>query len=216
MADGALLLDAGAGDCKYKKYFSHTRYESTDFGDIFDKSARGMHTFVCNLAAIPGPDRIYDAILCTQVLEHIPEPKAVLMELHRILKPSGQLFLTVPQGYGVHGAPYNFFNFTNFGIEYLLKQVGFEVEFIRPRGGIFWLLAKMVHLLPSYLARQSILTAGTSTRVIWSTILFIPKIICEFFVPLLLFPLDRFDHKKSWTLGYACYCCKAGQIMKPY
>ena len=208
VADRALLLDAGAGDCKYQIYFSHTQYESTDFGDVFDKSARGKHTFVCDLTSITRPSNTYDAVLCTQVLEHVPDPRAVLGELYRVLKPGGQLFLTIPQGYGVHGAPYNFFNFTSFGIEHLLTQVGFDVKFIQPRGGIFWLLAKIMQLLPSYLSWQSTSIDSILKRMIKTVLFFLPSGILKVFIPLLLFPLDRFDHKKTWTLGYACYSRK--------
>ena len=41
----------------------------------------------------------FDLILCTEVLEHIPDPVAAMKELFRILKPGGRLILSTPQKY---------------------------------------------------------------------------------------------------------------------
>ena len=96
------VLDAGAGSAPYKKYFIHANYESTDFEDIFDKKSKDMHNFICSLDNIPKPNNSYDVIINTQVLEHVPEPLKVITEFYRVLKPNGKLFLTAPQGWGIH------------------------------------------------------------------------------------------------------------------
>ncbi|NIP26963.1 MAG: class I SAM-dependent methyltransferase, partial [Phycisphaerae bacterium] len=49
-----------------------------------------------DLSSIPIQDNQYDMVICTQVLEHVPEPKAVLAELHRVLKLRGELWLSAP------------------------------------------------------------------------------------------------------------------------
>lgn len=100
------ILDAGAGSCRYKKYFSHAQYESTD------KSTYFKHDFICSLEKIPTHNSSYDVIVCTQVLEHVEYPQKVINEFYRILKQEGKLFLTAPQGWGIHEEPYHFFNFT--------------------------------------------------------------------------------------------------------
>lgn len=38
----------------------------------------------------------FDAVLCTEVLEHVPDPEAVVQNIHRVLKKGGQLVVTVP------------------------------------------------------------------------------------------------------------------------
>ena len=87
-----IILDAGAGAHPYKKYFSHAKYESTDFKN--DKK----HTLICSLDKIPKKENSYSAIINTQVLEHVEFPQKVINEFYRILKPEGKLFLTAPQG----------------------------------------------------------------------------------------------------------------------
>jgi len=45
---------------------------------------------------IPLASAQFDLVICTQVLEYIPEPGAVIAEIHRVLKPGGRLVLSVP------------------------------------------------------------------------------------------------------------------------
>ena len=52
--------------------------------------------FECELHNIPKPDNSYDVIILTQVLEHVPSPKATLSEICRVLQPNGKLLMTVP------------------------------------------------------------------------------------------------------------------------
>jgi SAM-dependent methyltransferase len=46
------------------------------------------------LNALPFPDKTFDLVVCTEVLEHVPDPRAALRELGRV--SSEHLFLTVP------------------------------------------------------------------------------------------------------------------------
>ncbi len=213
-----LVLDAGAGTRPYKKYFSHTRYESTDFENIFDQESKTRHNFICNLDNIPKPDNHYDTIINTQVLEHVPEPEKVLREFNRILKPNGKLFLTAPQGWGIHDAPFHFFNFTKYGLEYLFKKAGFKIVFVKPRGGIFWYLGKRIKTLLPYLFFQYVFTKDDNNQIKFKLhplifilipffVVFYP--ITNIVVPLTFFYLDRLDKKQDYTLGYACYCVKS-------
>jgi len=204
------VLDAGAGSCPYKLYFKHTNYESTDFEDIFDKRAKWAHNFICNLENIPKNKGSYDVIINTQVLEHVPNPLSVLKEFNRILKPGGKLFLTAPQGWGIHGEPYHFFNFTKYGLKFLFEQAGFKIIYIRPRGGIFWYLSKRISTLPYYIYKQYIFRKN---NLVISRLLFLPLylMLALFFsviIPFILYPLDILDKRKDYTLGYACYCIK--------
>jgi SAM-dependent methyltransferase len=45
---------------------------------------------------IPLASAQFDLVICTQVLEYIPEPGAVIAEIYRVLKPGGCLLLSVP------------------------------------------------------------------------------------------------------------------------
>ena len=209
------VLDAGAGSCPYKAYFSHAKYESTDFEDIFDKSSKGLHDFICSLESIPKPDNSYAVIINTWVLEHVEYPQRVLNEFYRILKPGGKLFLIAPQAWGIHGGQYNFFNFTKYGLESLFKNSGFTIIFIKPLGGIFWYLGRVIRIAPSYILRQHFRKDEDSVKPKPLAFLLLPFYlmavpVCEYLIPLLFFCLDGLDERKHHTLGYACYCVKEG------
>lgn len=48
-------------------------------------------------AKLPFPDNSFDRIICSEVLEHVPDPDAVLEEISRILKPGGLFIASVPR-----------------------------------------------------------------------------------------------------------------------
>ena len=211
------VLDAGAGSCPYTEYFNHTNYESTDFEYVFDKSSKHKHNFVCSLDNIPKDNDSYDVVINTQVLEHVEYPQKVVNELYRILKPGGKLFLTAPQGWGVHGAPYHFFNFTKFGLESLFKNAGFKIVFIKPRGGMFWYLGRRIKTIPSYIFTQHMYKKDNGVSKFKPTMLgmlllpfylaFVP--LCTTIIPFIFYYLDKLDKTQDYTLGYSCYCLKS-------
>jgi SAM-dependent methyltransferase len=127
LANDALVLDAGCGSSPYRSLFSRVRYECADFCKSKLRYYEKI-TYVCDLTSIPVQDNRYDLVLCTQVLEHVPEPKAVLKEFRRILKPNAKLAISAPLFYEEHGVPYDYYRYTQFGFRHLLSESGFEIE----------------------------------------------------------------------------------------
>lgn len=136
---GARVLDAGAGECPYRRHFRHARYEAADFCQV-DKAYAPVD-YVCDLRSVPVEDGRYDLVLLTQVLEHLPEPVEVLRELHRVLKPGGNLWLTTPVFYEEHEQPYDFYRFTQYGLSHLLQSAGLEVKEIEWLEGYYGTLS---------------------------------------------------------------------------
>lgn len=146
----ALVLDAGAGDSPYREFFRNCEYEATDV------CLRPHHdykhvNYICNLSEIPVPDNRFDMILCTQVLEHVPNPQQVLCELHRVLKPAGKVWLSTPLYFDEHEIPYDFFRYTQYGLRSLFEKAGFEVESVDWLGGYFGTVAYQLQLAWHYL-----------------------------------------------------------------
>jgi SAM-dependent methyltransferase len=82
----------------------------------------------------PIADDSVDAVLCTETLEHVPEPPAFLAEAGRCLKPGGRLLLTVPFAARWHYIPHDYWRFTPSGLERLLSDAGFERIAVFARG----------------------------------------------------------------------------------
>jgi SAM-dependent methyltransferase len=122
---GGRILDAGAGDGPSRDHVAPAEDAAADFEAVPYKQYSGNH-YVCDLAAIPVENDRYDVVLCSQTLEHLPDPAAVLAELHRVLKPSGQIFASAPLFYEEHEQPYDFFRYTQFGFRRLFEDAGFS------------------------------------------------------------------------------------------
>jgi SAM-dependent methyltransferase len=200
---GALVLDAGAGEGQYKADLAHTRYVGIDLavGD----SAWNYHGLdvVGNLSRLPFATDVFDAVLCTQVLEHVPEPFEVLQEIQRVLKPTGRLFLSAPQSWHQHQKPHDYYRYTSFGLRYLLQKAGLSVESMRPMGGYFWYLAFQLQNINYWLFPR-----GMKGRAWTWPLRALFGFVFQFALSLPLFYLDRLDRIKDETFGYVCIAVK--------
>ena len=200
---GSKILDAGAGECAYKPLFAHCRYHSVDLAVGDEHWNYGHLDFVAHLDALPMDDATYDAVLCTQVLEHVPNPQECLREMARVLKAGGKLFLTVPMAQSEHQAPYDFFRYTSFGLKHLCDQAGFGDLVIRPLGG--GMFTRWAYELPRAMA----IFPGTGMRLgrlSWKGLLLAPLRLVALcivrFTQLLLLVLEYFDHAKDDPFGW--------------
>lgn len=101
---GTSVLDLGAGDAPYRELFAHTRYLTSDWSRSLHPGARDVDV-VAAADALPLPEASFGLVLCTQVLEHVPEPASVLAECFRVLESGGRLALTVPLLWELHELP---------------------------------------------------------------------------------------------------------------
>ncbi len=95
---------------------------------------------------IPLPEASIDSALCTEVLEHCPNPTAILPEVCRVLKPGGSLVLTLPFLWPLHKVPHDWCRYTPFALRELLTNAGFQVCDLRPLGGYGRSFAQMLGL----------------------------------------------------------------------
>jgi SAM-dependent methyltransferase len=161
---GGLVLDAGAGEAPYRSLFAGLTYESADFLQVDKPYA--PPTYECDLTAIPVDDDRYDLVLCSQVLEHVPDPLAVLRELARVTKPTGRVAVSAPLFYEEHEEPFDFFRYTKHGFRHLADAAGLDVESIVPLEGYFGTLSYQLTMAsrPGVLARTADGSEGWNRR----------------------------------------------------
>lgn len=157
---GYKILDAGAGERQFQKFCSHLKYFSQDFA-MYDGKGDGsaLQTgawnqkdldFVCDITQIPVEDSKFGAAMCTEVLEHLPDPVAALNELSRIIKPSGYLIITAPFASLTHFAPYHFCSgFNKYFYTHHLDRLGFDILDIQPNGNFFQFIAQELRRITS-------------------------------------------------------------------
>lgn len=156
---GCSILDAGCGSQQYREFCEHLEYFSQDFGgyqtdaktsmgkqDTPDRYQYGELDYVGDIWNIDVADNTFDAILCTEVFEHIPYPNETVAELSRLIKPGGKLILTAPSNALRHMDPYFFYSgFSDRWFERILPENNLELEEIIPVGDYYsWLAAELL------------------------------------------------------------------------
>lgn len=205
LAGGSRILDVGAGSCPYRTLFSHCEYRTQDFAALDDNQLRhggyGQIDYVCDAKAISTADASFDAVLCTEMLEHVPDPVDVVREFARILRPGGKLMLTAPLGSGIHQEPHHYYGgFTPYWYHRFLAQEGFRDVHVEANGGSFKFFSQeSLRFLTSTMpfARFDLLVS-LSWLPFW--LLLVP--ILGGLIPLACHGLDRYDRTKQFTVGY--------------
>jgi SAM-dependent methyltransferase len=121
---GLRLLDYGCGDCCYRPLFADivAEYIGADLpGNPNAALMLGADS------AIPAPDRSFDIVLSTQVLEHVEQVGAYLRECRRVLKSDGHLILSTHGLWMYHPNPLDLWRWTGPGLERELIRSGFDV-----------------------------------------------------------------------------------------
>ena len=110
-------LDIGAQNGPYAAHFPHR---------VALDIRRGIGVqIIGDTQALGIADATFDVVLCTEVLEHLPEPQQAVDEMFRVLKPGGQLLLTTRFLFPIHDAPHDYFRYTKYGLRHLLRR--FEI-----------------------------------------------------------------------------------------
>ena len=144
------LLDIGCGKMPYKNYILENstveNYVGLDLDNAleYDKNIKPDYTW--NGKVMPFEDNSFGCALGTEVLEHCPEPEVVLKEVHRVLKPEGIFFFTVPFLWNLHEVPHDAYRYTPFSLERHLKNSGFKNIEIKATGGWHAAMAQMLGL----------------------------------------------------------------------
>lgn len=194
---GALVLDAGSGEGRYSQLFAGRRYVGVDLG-VGDTLWDYSDTDVCgDLTALPFRDGSFEAAINIVTLEHVADPAGALREIGRTLQPGARLLIAAPQLWEVHQAPHDYFRYTRFGLERLLRDAGFDEIETQPLGGFFVLAARrLVNSL-------NFVQGGMR----WALFPFAAALAGP--LALILPSFDFLDTEKNFTLAYLCWARRA-------
>lgn len=121
------VLDYGCGSKPYEALFDHCdTYIGIDVEQSGHDHANSKVDRFFDGRSIPFGDAHFDSVVAFEVFEHVEDIKAALVELHRVLKPDGQMLFSIPFVFGEHEVPYDFRRLTSFGIAQALASSGFQ------------------------------------------------------------------------------------------
>jgi ubiquinone/menaquinone biosynthesis C-methylase UbiE len=141
---GAHVLDLGGHKIRRRGFFDvggydlQVTYANLTRDRLPDVQADGMW--------LPISASSFDAVICSELLEHVEDPVAVLRETYRVLKSGGQVLLTAPFLYPIHADPWDFCRFTDHFWRNAMEGAGFQVTAIEPQGLLFSVMMDFVRL----------------------------------------------------------------------
>ncbi len=173
---GSLVLDLAGNRLSKRGFFDIERY---DLSVLYANLSSAKRPDVqASAESLPFRETAFDAVICSEMLEHVIDPKSVLEEIQRILKPNGILLISVPFLSRIHGDPYDYGRYTDFYWQETLESIGFDGITVEKQG-LFWsVMADMVREWLYFKASNfksgflvsvlgAIVSAGKSTAVRW-------------------------------------------------
>jgi SAM-dependent methyltransferase len=189
---GARVLTIGAGGEVSALLETHARRQKftvTSF-DIDEKYGPDILGDIC---AHDFGETSFDVIVLSEVLEHVHSPHLAIRNIHGVLRDDGRLILTVPFIFPIHERPHDYFRYTRYGLEFLLRE--FKDVHISERNS--W--AEAVNVL----APRLVVDKGRASRLVAP--LFVVTAFLKLPLVLLLGKLVRTD---AMTTGYVVTASK--------
>ena len=135
-----LLLDVGCGPLINQELLRERSAIYVDGGD-YD----GVN-LVCDFSkSLPMKQNSIDGMLCSNVIEHLPEPQVCFDEMHRVIKPGGEALILVPFVIKLHQEPYDFHRYTKYALKFYAQKAGFSIIEVREVGGISNILGTILN-----------------------------------------------------------------------
>jgi SAM-dependent methyltransferase len=130
------LLDLGCGKVPYYGVYG-PRTSSVVCLDWPSSLHNGPYVdvFADLTRELPFRSLSFDTVLLADVLEHVPDPSRVLSEAARLLRPDGNLLVSVPFFYWLHEEPHDYCRYTEFRLRTLCLEAGFDEPRIVSFGG---------------------------------------------------------------------------------
>jgi SAM-dependent methyltransferase len=149
---GSRVLDLGGNKTNKRGAFDIEQY---DLRVVYSNLSTAKRPDVqADAANIPFKDASFDAVVCSELLEHVPQPLAVLREIHRVLLGGGTLLLCAPFLYPIHGDPGDYGRYTDSYWREVVGTTGFDIMAVERQGSYWSVLSDMLRELVLYLGSR--------------------------------------------------------------
>lgn len=164
LPSGILVLDLGGNRIGKRGFFDIERF---GFRVVYANLSTAKKPDVqADAACLPFSGDRFDAVICSELLEHVPDPIAVLVEINRVLMPGGTALICVPFMNKIHGDPYDYGRYTDYYWRENLGRNGFGGIMIERQGGFWSVLSDMLRDLAYLKTGSGLLSRPTLFRVV--------------------------------------------------
>jgi SAM-dependent methyltransferase len=158
-----LILDVGCGKAPYRHIYNSGA--TIVFTDKSPQAPLGLSAYVSSDAQrLPFLDGTFDLVVATEVLEHVPDPKAAASEITRVLRSGGRAIITVPFLYPLHEIPNDYHRFTPWSLVKLFSADSFVIEIV-PRGGLGAVSLDVISMIVHFAAEGFLRTVRIKRRL---------------------------------------------------
>jgi SAM-dependent methyltransferase len=135
LSRGSLVLDLGGNRIGKRGFFD---VEQFGLQVVYANLSTAKRPHVqAKAEALPFADSTFAGVICSELLEHVLDPLAVIAEIHRVLSTTGQLIGCVPFLNRIHGDPHDYGRYTDYYWARTLERAGFTGVAIEKQG-LFW------------------------------------------------------------------------------
>lgn len=140
------ILDIGCGEQPFKQLLDkNINYKSLDFSQNTQNNVDYIYSLLHDIDI----KEKFDFLMCTEVLEHIPNWDSAFTNFSKLINTNGKILITCPFLYPLHEEPYDFWRPTGYSIEFYANKYNFSV-IEKQKAGDFWSVLGTV-LASSYL-----------------------------------------------------------------
>lgn len=191
------IIEIGNGDFPLSHLFTHCEQHKHDI-----QANPQLHNVeAAAQISIAHPTASIDAVICPEILEHLPDPAGAVKEFIRVLKPGGVLIITAPLACGVQQSSHHYYGgYTPHWYRHFLDKLGMIVTEISPNGGFF------KHLSQECARAARILSAHGQSPLAPTEALsrLLSKVLPRFF-----YDIDQACFNPGFTVGYFVEAYKA-------
>jgi SAM-dependent methyltransferase len=151
--NNASVLDLGCGSQPLRSLLQSMRlnYYSTDVAPIEGVSIDYIVDFSKSLVNTPILKKKFDFILCSEVLEHIPDWDTFFCNLQQVTREGSVVILTSPFIYFLHEVPHDYFRGTPYAYSYYANRHSFEIIELEKAGDFYDVLGTIENASSEYM-----------------------------------------------------------------
>ena len=140
------MMDFGCGSKPYRSLFNVTEYIGVDYYNEGHPHSNEQIDVFYDGKTIPFPDETFDAVLASEVFEHVFNLDEILKELNRVMKKDAHLLITCPFVWNEHEVPNDYARYTRFALESMLVKHGFSILTFSKSGNFITTVFQMWNL----------------------------------------------------------------------